>query len=146
MTTRLTEARTSRIISFPGPIYYNVERTIRFNRYLAVEFNTANVFDAGLLVTVGNTKSGGTRLGAISECPGDFASVADECNYSWGIGGGITWATDGTDLACALDPNKTYYFNLTFTDGSDPGATTCTTYLGNPALHCVTTIQYVNGN
>ena len=124
---------------FPGPVFNNEDRTIRRDRYLAIEFNTANIIDSGLLVTVGNTQSSATRLGSISECPGDFDVPAD-CEHSWGIGGGITWATDGTAGACALKPDTTYYFNLTFTDGFDPNSTTCT------SLNCVTTIQYVNQN
>lgn len=124
-------------VDFPGPIYNNINTSITRSGYLAIEFETGDIVDNGLLVTVGNTTTAGTRKGSISECPGIF-KVAQECTFIWGIGGGIKWATNGKDGACQLKPKTTYYFNVTFTDGFGSDTTTCTTD------RCVATLQHVN--
>ena len=121
---------------FPAP-GANRDDTFRRAEYRAYEFNTANFVDNGLLVSPDNTITIGVKLGAISECPGDF-NVAPQCDHAWGLGGGITWATDGKIGACQLQPNTTYYFNLTFTDGFDPNSSTCGT------TWCTATLQHVN--
>ncbi len=123
-------------VDFPMPIYENRLDSIPSRGYKAYEFNTGNIVDNGQFVSVGVTSTSGIRKGAISECPGDF-KVAPACDYSWGIGGGINWATNGKAGACQLQPNTTYYFSLTFTDGFDPASATCT---GN----CTVKIQVVN--
>ena len=124
------------LVDFPKPGYDNRYGTVPRFGYLALEFNTGSVVSTGKLYTVETTITDGVRLGAISQCPGDF-DVAPECDYSWGIGGGLTWATDG-GLGCQLDPNTTYYFNLTYTDGVVPSTSTCS------SSPCITTIQHVN--
>jgi len=124
-------------VEFPGPSYNNTNTAITRSGYIALEFNTGNVVDNGYLATVGNTITSGTRKGAISECPGDF-DVKSECTHIWGIGGGISWATNGTSGACALKPNTTYYLNVTFTDGSDSKSSSCT------SSQCIATIQHFN--
>ena len=123
-------------VPFPGPMYDNQDVNIGKYGYFAVEFNTGDAAGTGFLGTVANTISSGIRLGAVSECPGDF-NVAPECDYSWGTGGGIVWSTIGEPDACALEPNKTYYFNVTFTDGSNSTASSCTSSL------CYATLQHV---
>jgi len=123
--------------AFPGPSYNNTNTAITRSGYLALEFNTGNIVDNGYLGTVGNTITSGVRLGAISECPGDF-DVASDCTHIWGIGGGISWATNGTSSACELQPNTTYYFNVTFTDGSNSTSSSCT------SSQCIATIQHFN--
>jgi len=122
---------------FPLPIYANKEVTIPRTGYVAYEFFTGSIVDNGALVSVGNTKTTGVRTGAISKCPGSF-DTTPECTYKWGLGGGIRWATDGRSEACQLQPNTTYYFNVTFTDGVDPKSTTCT------RSPCISTLQTVN--
>lgn len=112
-------------IDFPQPGYANQTDVIPNRGYKAYKFNTGNIVDNGLIVTVGTTYTSGTRLGSISECPGDF-SVPNACSHTWGIGGGITWATDGTTGACQLKPNTDYYMNVTFTDGTNPASASCT--------------------
>jgi hypothetical protein len=110
---------------FPGPGYkivYNA--TVPQFGYLALKFNTADFIDDGKLTSLENTSTSGIRIGAISECPGDF-DVAPECGYVWGLGGGIRWATNGKLGACDLDSGKDYYFNLTFTDGFDDSESQC---------------------
>jgi len=124
-------------VEFPGPGYNNTNTAITRSGYIAFEFNTGDVVDNGYLATVGNTITSGTRKGAISECPGDF-DVKSECTHIWGIGGGISWATNGTSGACALKPNTTYYLNVTFTDGSDSKSSSCT------SSQCIATIQHFN--
>ena len=111
--------------AFPGPVYENVTYYIipRLG-YLAIEFNTANFIDDGKISALENPSSPGLRTGSISTCPGDF-DVPAECRYTWGLAGGLPWATNGELGACALDSNTTYYFNITFTDGVDPDSSTC---------------------
>lgn len=124
-------------VSFPKPGYGNKNDIVPRSGYVSYEFNTGNIVDSGLIVTVGNTLTSGVRLGAISECPGDF-DVEPACDHVWGLGGGISWATDGKSGACQLKPNTTYYLNLTFTNGFDPKTSTCAT------SNCVATVQHVN--
>jgi len=121
---------------FPGPGYSIRNLSIGRNGYMALEFNTGSIVDYGILSSTGNTITSGTRLGAISECPGDF-EVANDCSQVWGSGGGITWRAGGT-ADCQLEPNTTYYFNVTFTDGSDPNSSTCT------SSQCVATLKHFN--
>lgn len=122
---------------FPGPVYGNEYGIVFRSGYLAIEFNTGVAVDNGLIVTISTPLTSGTRLGSVSECAGDF-EVASECQHTWGTGGGITWATDGTAGACQLTPNTTYYFNLTFTDGLDLFSTTC------DKSPCWARMQYTN--
>lgn len=62
------------------------------------------------------------RTVAISTCPGDF-NVPDACVRSRGMVT-LNWSTIGEDKKCPIDPEKTYYINVKFTDGAT-GATTC---------------------
>ncbi len=121
---------------FPGPIYRNSDMGIPRNGYKAIKFNTGNAVDNGSIASVGNTKSDGKRFGALSTCPGVF-DVAPECDHKWGTGGAIRWATNGS-VGCQLEPNTDYYINMTFTNGTDPDSSTCTT----PS--CIATMQHVN--
>jgi len=111
--------------SFPGPTYENVSNIIIAQKgYLAIEFNTADFIDDGKITLLENPTTSGIRTGAYSECPGDF-NVSAECKYSWGLGGGLRWATNGNLGSCELNPDTTYYFNVTFTDGEDLNTSTC---------------------
>jgi len=121
--------------AFPNPKSLLREAQIPMEGWLAVKFNTGNYDDTGSFSSIESTKTSGTRLGAISQCPGDF-EVPVECRYSWGIGGGILWSTEGYRNACDLLPNTDYYFNVTFTNGLDPDSTTC------DAVPCVTKLRY----
>lgn len=124
------------LVDFPRPGYDNRYATVPRFGYYALEFNTGNIVSNGKIYTVETTVTDGVRLGAISQCPGDF-DVAPECDYVWGIGGGLSWATNGT-LGCQLLPNTTYYFNVTYTDGVDASRSSCS------SSPCITTIQHVN--
>jgi|GEM_PF-2450855 len=119
---------------FPGPAAGQKIPFITRNGYNAYRFNTGNVNDNGTILSINSTYSPGVRKGSISECPGDF-NVPAACQHTWGYGGGIKWATDGKLGACNLEPNKDYYLNITFTDGTDPASATCT---GT----CETILQY----
>jgi hypothetical protein len=124
------------LVDFPKPGYDNRYATIPRYGYYAIEFNTGNIVSNGKIYTVETTVTDGLRLGAISQCPGDF-NVAPECDYVWGIGGGLAWATNGTP-GCQLAPNTTYYFNVTYTNGYNPAVSSCS------SSPCITTIQHVN--
>ena len=124
-------------VAFPGPISGDEFLTIAQFGFHALEFNTANIVDDGKMTTIETTVTDGVRLGSISKCPGDF-DVPDECQHIWGIGGGIRWATNGRAGACQLEPETTYYFNLTYTDGFAAESTTCN------RSPCITNVQYDN--
>jgi plastocyanin len=110
---------------FPGPVYENVTNyLVSRTGYLAIEFNTANIIDDGKISALENASTPGIKTGAISTCPGDF-DVPAECGYTWGLGGGLSWSTNGKLGTCQLDSNTTYYFNITFTDGVDTSTSTC---------------------
>lgn len=123
--------------SFPKPVYDNKYLTITRYGYHAIKFNTGNILSNGRITTIETTITDGVRLGAISECPGDF-DVEPECDHVWGISGGINWTTVGKVGSCALEPNKDYYVNLTYTDGTNSSSTTCS------SSPCVTTVQHIN--
>lgn len=111
--------------AFPRPVYQNVTNYIIPQRgYLAIEFDTGNIIDDGKISALENASTPGIRKGSISTCPGNF-DVPASCAYTWGLGGGLTWATNGKTGACQLDPNTTYYFNITFTDGVTANTSTC---------------------
>ena len=124
-------------VNFPMPVYDNEYVEVPKQGYLAVKFNTGSIVDDGKMSTVETTITDGVRFGTFSQCPGDF-NVAPECDHVWGISGGIRWATNGRSLACQLQPNTTYYFNVTFTDGVNGSTTSCN------SSRCVTRLQAVN--
>lgn len=110
--------------AFPGPSSELRDFTVARYGYSALEFNTSNFVDTGALMTIESTQTSGIRRGSVSQCPGDF-DVAPECKYVWGTSGGIIWSTDNYPGACQLDPDTTYYFNVTFTDGFTPSSSQC---------------------
>ena len=109
--------------------------------YTALEFDTGTAVATGGMVTVAVTANSGTRFGSISPCPGDFTSVPNNCLKDWGPGSSLKWSTEANPDSneCALDPNTTYYFNLTFTDGVDPNTDTCELF--GPIPTCLTTLR-----
>ncbi len=109
---------------WPGPASQTVDTTVAETGYLAIKFDTGAVKDHGTLATIERPGTSGGRLGAVSRCAGDF-DVPASCRFFWGFSGGIVWATDGRAGACQLDANTTYYWNVTFTDGVDPGTSSC---------------------
>ena len=123
--------------AFPFPGFYTKDVTIPIKGYYALKFNTANFIDDGKITSLETTNTAGVRLGAISECPGNF-DVPSECFLKWGLGGGIRWATNDRLGACQLKSNTTYYFNITFTNGVTGSTTTC------PNTPCVTALQHSN--
>jgi PKD repeat protein len=121
--------------AFPGPKTLLRETQIPFSGWIAVKFNTGSVIGTGGISSIESTRTSGSRFGAISQCPGDFNAPAD-CQYQWGIGGGIGWTTEGYSGACDLLPDTDYYLNVTFTDGFDPDSSTC------DAIPCITKLRY----
>lgn len=89
---------------------------------------------------------------AISECPGSFVpppGAGGRCK-AYGIdgGGGLRFYSSATppqfyENACGpLDPNKVYYFNLRYSDPSQPYVTTCDPAFGP----CRTAIGFTWGS
>jgi hypothetical protein len=128
--------------SWPSPNYAEVVTAIPRAGYLAIQFNTGSVVEDGGVASIQHTSTHGERLGAISECPGDFSQrlpdTLSNCTELWYIGGGIKWNTLAGDQSgqCDLEANTTYYLNLTFTDGVSPNTDRCVSTLG-----CKTTIR-----
>jgi len=122
---------------FPFPTSEDKVISIPRYGYVALEFNSANFVDTGVLMTIESTVTSGRRWGSISQCPGDY-DVAEECKFSWGNSGGIIWSTDNYGGACQLDPATTYYFNVSFTDGFDPSSSRCV------GSKCVTLLSVYN--
>ena len=126
--------------AFPYPTSDNVRwNVVPRKGYMAIQFNTRNFVSDGKITDLANGMTPGIRTGSYSECKGDFA-VAPECKITWGLGGGLRWATNGRNNACVLKPDTVYYFNITFTDGVDGDSTTCR---GAP---CYVDLQYQNFN
>ena len=124
--------------SFPAPVYRNVtNKSVAQRGYLAIEFNTGNISDTGSIASLENPQTPKLRIGSISQCPGDF-NTTEDCRFVWGLGGALQWTTQGVQGACDVDPNSTYYFNITFTDGEDPDSTTCS------SRPCLINLQHAN--
>ncbi len=121
--------------SFPGPSgWAQVSGTVFYKGYKALKFNTGSARGNGWVVGVVPTNTTGMLLGAISECPGDFA-VETLCKRKLGSGGtGLLWSTDGDARNCPLQNNKDYYLNITYTDGISP--------VGGCTGNCQFTLQY----
>jgi len=117
--------------AWPDPTYAEKLTSIPTRGYLAIEFNTGSIVENGGIASIQHTSTSGDRLGAISECPGDFSERLPDsilrCTENWYIGGGIGWNTfDGNQSGqCNLEPNTTYYLNLTFTNGVNPLSDRC---------------------
>jgi hypothetical protein len=125
--------------SFPGPTYENVMNIVIPQRgFWSVAFNTGSARDNGKLSLLENSASPGIRKGSISKCLGDFHAPPAECKYSWGLGGGILWATDGKAGACQLERGELYYFNVTYTNGVSPATSQCR------ATPCRINLQHYN--
>lgn len=137
LTGNIEEWQSFWQVNFPNPTYDNKFLTITRYGYKAIKFNTGNISSNGRFTTIETTVTDGVRLGAISQCPGDF-DVEPECNHLWGISGSVKWATNGQVGSCALEPNTDYYINLTYTDGTNPSSSTCN------SSPCVTTLQHIN--
>lgn len=112
---------------FPGPNGLSNERIVSVARYgyKALKFNTANATGYGAVIPLVPTSTGGVLKVSISECPGDFAVTAPNCQPTFSVGEGVNWSTTGMFRTCDLELNKDYYLNLTYTNGvtASPGCT-----------------------
>jgi len=127
------------LVDYPGPTYTNKYFGIPRFGYRALKFNTGSIVDNGSLTSIETTQTDGVRLGTITECPGDFSTeVPTACRKVWGLSGSLRWATDGRSGACQLEPNTDYYFNVTFTDGTDKNKSSCS------ITPCLTELQHNN--
>lgn len=122
---------------YPEPTYAQKTTGIGRRGYIAIEFNTGNTLEDGGITTAPHTSTNGDRLASISECPGDFSQRLPDslsrCTEYMYIGGGIKWNTLAGEQSreCNLEPNTTYYLNITFTDGVDPNTDRCTSSLAS---------------
>ncbi|MDH4021141.1 MAG: hypothetical protein OEU84_16230, partial [Xanthomonadales bacterium] len=127
-------------VAWPGPKSRQIVRNLPRRSYISLEFFTGQVEDTGAIINFEATATEGSRLFAISKCPGDF-NVAPECrNVSDAYAESIFWATTGAPGYCQLEKDTTYYWNTTFTDGVDPNSTEC---LGT---YCLTTLRASNND
>ena len=111
---------------FPGPKSRLDTVAIPRNSYRAVPmYVPPGLHDSGAIRNREAAGTEGTRLMAISRCPGDF-NVASECKmvihtYEQSI----LWSTWMGSPYCTLKKGVTYYWNTTFTNGVDSGSSTC---------------------
>ena len=128
-------------LDWPGPKSEQVTVRVPRTSYVSLEFNTGQIDDTGKLINIEAAGTEGSRLGAISRCPGDF-DVEPECKFSTHTyaGTGILWATTGAAGYCQLEKDTTYYWNTTFTDGVNPTSTECT------GTYCSTTLRVWNSD
>jgi hypothetical protein len=102
------------IAPFPMPTYQNVTfQVVPQYGYYSIGFDTGNTVDDGKISLLENGTTPGIRHTSISECKGDL-NVVDSCKLSYGLGGGMRWATNGRAGSCDLKKNTRYYFNVTF--------------------------------
>jgi hypothetical protein len=123
---------------FPNPLQGQERISIKRKGYYAVKFTTPAYADEGFLTNIEAAGTRGYRLGAVSRTKGCF-DVAEDCTHKWGSSGGIFWSTavNPPPRRCKLLKNTTYYWNMTFTDGTDPESFRCGTY-------CQTILQVSN--
>lgn len=122
--------------AFPKPVYKLQNLSVPRNGYAAIEFNTGNFVDNGIIKQIENTTTLSFAKFVISQCPGDFRA-ASGCAKSMRLGSKLLWSTNGTS-GCKLDANTTYYLNLTYTDGVNPSSSNC------KSKACVATVQHEN--
>ena len=138
-TTLPTNVRTWQSwwgVAFPGPRYQNGRAYgVPPDGFLSIRFETRGVVDTGSLLLNSNTITTGVKRTSISRCRGDL-DVAPECYQAYGEGGNTQWSTANTIGACQLEPNTTYYWNITFTKPN--GGSFCT------ASRCYITYQHSN--
>ena len=136
-----TEVLWTQIFRLPWPGPQSEQRVVKVPRYsyISLEFYTGQIEDTGVFYNIEAAGTEGSRLGAISKCPGDF-DVAPECRYLSHtlIGTGILWATTGADGYCQLEKDTTYYWSTTFTDGEVSGSSECV------GTYCYTTLRNWN--
>ena len=128
------------VTAFPGPKSRQTVRSVPRNGYLAIKFNTGNVIDSGKLINFEATATPGDRVMSLSKCAGAFAGPS-ECVVRVGTyAESILWTTSGNGDGryCQLERNTTYYWNITFTDGRDPGSSECV------GRYCFTTLRVWN--
>jgi len=120
---------------FPNTLDSEVQVNVNPERYKQFSFDTGSFVGAGNLTTVG--LNDGIRRMSISECPGVFseAEVGAECSKEQWTGTTVAqivyWSTTGSPASngsqtfptCQLDPNKTYYLNVTYADFGVEGET-----------------------
>ncbi len=120
--------------TWPEPGYAEKVIGIPTAGYLAVEFSTGDVTEEdGGIKTIPHVSTQGYRLGALSACPGDFTDHLPggvsgwPCTRTWFDGGTLNWSTEEFPASweCKLEPNTTYYLNLTFTDGVSAESDEC---------------------
>jgi len=103
--------------AFPDQDTIEKSQRIDRNDYVAIEFNTGNFNGIGRFKTI--QVSSGVRNVALAACPGMFTEdVPAACFQEQSNGQGLLWSTDGT-YECNLNPNQTYYLNMTYVDVED---------------------------
>jgi hypothetical protein len=117
---------------FPRPTYGQKPVHVPSTGYTSISFKTGSYTDTGAISTFQMTGTQGGRLISISDTPGCF-NVPDECKTT-GRSKAIGWSVGSNKSGfCKLDRNKTYYWNVTFTDGANPFSgscgSSCQTYL-----------------
>lgn len=111
--------------NFPNGNNRNME--IVRDRYAQLVFNSGNLANGASGRLLFNTPqfsfgvlTSGQWLITMSECPGDFGPQPDPNCRDDGFNGRFSWQRNaGSSSACNLQPNKTYYLNMLYTDDPD---------------------------
>lgn len=117
--------------TWPQPSYSQRTLTVPRGGYLSIAFDTGDFAGwRGSYKTITAIGTLGNRLIAISKCAGDFSEQLpimdlDACTEDQYNGGAVAWSTQTTPSSgfCGLDPNTTYYINITFVEGGVAGNT-----------------------
>ena len=128
LTSKLIRPWTSSFgTMFPGPNFSRIGfAAVPPTGYTSYEFEVGDIEDEGFVATFQANGTSGARIISISEVPGCFEVEDKKCKASL-RDTSIEWDTTGTsNTACQLKKGKTYYWNITFTDGKDPFNSRCT--------------------
>lgn len=103
----------------------------RRGEYLVLAFDTSDVDAVSGLFDTDNpqiTTHTGSKLMAISRCPGDFRPSEDpDCVRSTGVASGLRWGFEDAPFRCRLERDQRYYLNILFTgDEALPAEWACT--------------------
>ena len=109
--------------SWPKPSSGQKMLSVKERGYRSIKFKTGSVVDSGAYSSFEAAGTKGSRFMALSDTEGCF-DVTKEC-MARGRTTGIGWSTTGIPGGCQLKPNTTYYWNMTFTDGSNPASSSC---------------------
>lgn len=103
---------------WPEQNVFQTQQALDADAYFSLSFATGEVVGHGEIQTIQLTN--GLRNVAVSQCPGVFMGAGgpsedNPCFERHANGQSLSYSTDGT-TPCNLNPNQTYYLNITYVD------------------------------